>query len=216
MGDNTILGYRFHDASLLELALTHPSAGTPNNQRLEFLGDAILEYLISVRLFRQMPKAQEGELTRTRLQLVCEETLSDIARRWGIGERLRMDHGEERTGGRDKPSVLCDAMEAVLAAIWLDGGVSAARDTVERCWPKRAEPFRPNEAKNRLQEHYQRNGGDPPEYRVLERSGPDHAPSFTVGVYYAGEQLATGTGSSKKLAESEAAMEALRKIEATK
>ena len=160
-----------------------------------------------------MPDAQEGELTKTRLQLVCEETLSRIARENGVGARLKMDRGEDLTGGRDKPSVLCDAMEAILAAIWLDGGITAARDTVARLWPKHPEAILPlNEAKNRLQEFCQQRGGYLPEYRLLERTGPDHAPSFTVGVYCAGEQVAAASGSSKKNAESAAAMQALREL----
>ncbi len=210
-----ILGYTFRDPDLLRLALTHPSAGPRNNQRLEFLGDAILEYLISERLYRELPEAQEGELTRRRLQLVCEEAQSAIARAHGVGERLIMTRGEERTGGREKPSVLCDAMEAILAAIWLDGGAEAARDAVERLWPRTADTALPlTGAKNELQEFLQGRGEALPEYRLLGRTGPDHDPTFTVAVVCHGEVLATASGSSKKAAEQEAALRALEKIRA--
>ncbi|MBR5344269.1 MAG: ribonuclease III [Clostridia bacterium] len=208
-----ILGYTFRDPNLLRLALTHPSAGPRNNQRLEFLGDAILEYLISERLFRELPNAQEGELTRRRLQLVCEEAQSAIAKAHGIGARLIMNHGEEHTGGREKPSVLCDAMEAILAAIYLDGGMEAARETVTRLWPRTEDTVLPlTGAKNELQEVLQGRGESFPEYKLLGRTGPDHAPVFTVAVFHNGEILATASGSSKKAAEQEAALRALGKI----
>ena len=212
-----ILGYTFRDPGLLRLALTHPSAGSRNNQRLEFLGDAILEYLISERLYRELPEAQEGELTRRRLQLVCEEAQSVIAKANGVGQRLIMTHGEEHTGGREKPSVLCDAMEAILAAIYLDGGMEAARDTVARLWPRTEDTVLPlTGAKNELQEYLQGRGEALPEYRLLGRTGPDHAPSFTVAVFHKGEMLATASGGSKKLAEQEAALRALEKLRAGK
>ena len=212
-----ILGYTFRNPGLLRLALTHPSAGARNNQRLEFLGDAILEYLISERLYRELPNAQEGELTRRRLQLVCEEAQSAIAREHGVGARLIMNHGEEHTGGREKPSVLCDAMEAILAAIYLDGGMDAARDTVERLWPRTEDTALPlTGAKNELQEYLQGRGEPLPEYRLLGRTGPDHAPSFTVAVFHSGAILATASGTSKKLAEQEAALRALEKLRAEK
>ena len=121
------LGYRFRDEALLRRALTHPSVGKEDNQRLEFLGDAVLQYLMSDRLYRDHPMDREGALTHLRALLVCEAALSQVAARLGIGEALIMDHGEELTGGREKPSVLCDAMEAVLAAVYLDGGMEAAR-----------------------------------------------------------------------------------------
>ena len=210
-----ILGYSFRDPGLLRLALTHPSVGARNNQRLEFLGDAILEYLISECLYAELPDAQEGELTRRRLQLVCEEAQSAIAREQGIGARLIMTHGEEHTGGREKPSVLCDAMEAILAAIYLDGGMDAVREVVERLWPRTVNTVLPlTGAKNELQEFLQARGEALPEYRLLGRTGPDHAPSFTVAVLHGGEILATASGTSKKLAEQEAALRALEKLKA--
>ena len=146
------LGYTFHDEALLRRALTHPSAGKNDNQRLEFLGDAVLQYLMSDRLYRGHPEDREGSLTHMRARLVCEAALSRIAQGLGIGEALVMDRGEELTGGRTKPSVLCDAMEAVLAAVYLDGGMEAARDVVERCWPADGEVDLPmQDSKSRLQ-----------------------------------------------------------------
>lgn len=208
-----ILGYTFHDPELLRLALTHPSVSPRNNQRLEFLGDAILGYLIADRLYRALPEAQEGEMTRERLALVCEATLSDIASRYGVGERLIMQRGEEHTGGRAKPSVLCDAMEAILAAVYLDGGMEAARDVVDRCWPESARfSESPASAKGELQEYLQGKGEPLPEYRVLGRTGPDHAPIYTVGVMRGGSLIAAASGSSKKHAEQEAALRALKKL----
>ena len=208
-----ILGYRFRDPALLKLALTHPSVGARNNQRLEFLGDAILGYLIADRLYREHPNAQEGEMTHDRLTLVCEATLSDIALRYGIGDRLILSHGEDLSGGRQKPSVLCDAMEAILAAVYLDGGMEAARALVARCWPESGElPAALTETKGALQEYYQALRQDPPEYRLLGQTGPVHAPMFTVGVFHGGALLATASGVTKKQAEQEAALRALRKL----
>ena len=117
------LGYKFRDEALLRRALTHPSMGKDDNQRLEFLGDAVLQYLMSDALYQAHPDEREGALTHRRALLVCEAALSPIAKKLGLGEALIMDRGEELTGGREKPSVLCDTMEAVLAAVYLDGGM---------------------------------------------------------------------------------------------
>ena len=207
------LGYTFRDEALLRRALTHPSAGRQDNQRLEFLGDAVLQYLMSDRLYRRHPEDREGALTHLRALLVCEASLSQIAARLGIGEALIMDRGEELTGGRTKPSVLCDAMEAVLAAVYLDGGMEAARAVVERCWPGEEEVSRPmQDSKGLLQEELQKNGGETPVYRILGSSGPAHAPSFEAAVYRGDRLLATGTGKTKKQAEQAAAVEALKAL----
>ena len=204
------LGYSFRDAALLRRALTHPSVGTMDNQRLEFLGDAVLQYLMSDKLFREYPEDREGSLTHLRATLVCEAALSQVARKLGVGEALIMDRGEELTGGREKPSVLCDAMEAVLAAVYLDGGMEAARGVLERCWPEPGEVRLPaQDSKGALQELLQRGGGEPPEYRITGQSGPAHDPRFEATVYRNGKPLATGTGSTKKHAEQEAALRAL-------
>ena len=207
------LGYTFRDEALLRRALTHPSMGREDNQRLEFLGDAVLQYLMSDTLYRTHPEEREGALTHRRALLVCEAALSSIARKLGIGEALVMDRGEEQTGGREKPSVLCDAMEAVLAAVYLDGGMDAARDVVERCWPKEDEVSRPlQDSKGALQEALQKDGGETPTYEITGQSGPPHAPRFTATVYFRGKALAEGEGKTKKQAEQAAALAALRKI----
>ena len=206
------LGYTFHDEALLRRALTHPSAGKEDNQRLEFLGDAVLQYLMSDRLYRKHPEDREGSLTHMRALLVCEAALSPIAQRLGIGEALIMDRGEEQTGGRTKPSVLCDAMEAVLAAVYLDGGMEAARAVVERCWPAEGEVSRPmQDSKGRLQELLQKNGGETPVYRITGTSGPPHDPVFEAAVFYGNEEIGRGTGRTKKQAEQAAALAALRR-----
>ncbi len=205
------LGYTFHDEALLRRALTHPSAGKEDNQRLEFLGDAVLQYLMSDRLYRNHPSDREGSLTHMRALLVCEAALSPIAQKLGIGEALVMDRGEEMTGGRTKPSVLCDAMEAVLAAVCLDGGMDAARAVVERCWPAESEVSRPmQDSKGRLQEILQQNGGETPSYRITGTSGPPHAPVFEAAVFRGDREIGRGTGKTKKQAEQAAAVAALK------
>ena len=207
------LGYTFHDEALLRRALTHPSMGREDNQRLEFLGDAVLQYLMSDRLYREYPEDREGQLTHLRARLVCEAALSQVAARLGIGRSLIMDKGEELTGGREKPSVLCDAMEAVLAAVYLDGGMDAARGVVERWWPKPEEVSRPmQDAKGQLQEELQKDGGEAPTYEITGHRGPDHAPVFEATVYALGEALAAGEGRTKKQAEQAAALAALRRM----
>ena len=209
------LGYRFRDPSLLRQALTHPSRamGREDNQRLEFLGDAVLQLIMSEQLYRTHPQDQEGGLTHLRALLVCEEALSQVARSLHVGEALLLDRGEELTGGRDKPSVLCDAMEAILAAVYLDGGLEAARQVVQRHWPRAEEIRRPmQDSKGELQEYLQAGGGDPPEYRILAQSGPTHQPLFEAAVYDHGRELARATGHSKKAAEQAAAVAALERI----
>ncbi len=208
------LGYTFRDEALLRRALTHPSVGKDDNQRLEFLGDAVLQYLMSDRLYQDYPQDREGALTHLRALLVCEAALSQVAARLKIGEALIMDRGEEQTGGREKPSVLCDAMEAVLAAVYLDGGMEAARGIVERCWPSPEEVHRPmQDSKGQLQEVLQRDGGDTPTYEIIGRSGPPHAPRFEAEVSYHGKPLARGEGHTKKQAEQAAALAALKKLQ---
>ena len=207
------LGWSFRDEGLLRRALTHPSVGKKDNQRLEFLGDAVLQYIMSDRLYREYPEEREGTLTHLRALLVCEAALSQVASDLGIGRALIMDRGEEQTGGREKPSVLCDAMEAVLAAVYLDGGMEAARAVVERCWPTPGEVSRPlQDSKGRLQEYLQKDGGEAPVYRITEASGPPHDPEFRAAVFFRGRELAEGTGKKKKEAEQAAALAALKKL----
>ena len=211
------LGYTFRDEALLRRALTHPSAGREDNQRLEFLGDAVLQFIMSEKLYAAHPDEREGALPHRRALLVCEAAQSPIARELGIGEALRMDRGEELTGGREKPSVLCDAMEAVLAAVYLDGGMEAARGVMERCWPGEEEVVRPmQDSKGLLQEELQKNGGETPTYRITGTSGPPHAPVFEAAVYRGGQVIGTGTGKTKKQAEQAAAVRALENLKAGK
>ncbi len=208
------IGYRFHQPALLRQALTHPSMGHDDNQRLEFLGDAVLQYIMSDILYKAFPNEREGKLTHLRALLVCEAALSQVARTLHVGEALIMDKGEELTGGRDKPSVLCDAMEAILAAVYLDGGMEPARRIVEQHWPKPDEVQRPmQDSKGALQEYLQKDGGETPAYAIIAQSGPPHNRTFVASVSRYGEELAQGTGKTKKQAEQAAALAALRKLQ---
>jgi len=207
------LGYQFKNPALLQRALTHPSMGMEDNQRLEFLGDAVLQFLMSDILYATHPRDREGQLTHQRALLVCEAALSQVARSLHVGEALHMDRGEELTGGRDKPSVLCDAMEAILAAVYLDGGLEAAREIILRCWPKPEEVHRPmQDSKGALQEHLQKDGGDAPTYVIISQEGPPHDRTFEAAVARYGVELARGTGKTKKQAEQAAALAALQML----
>lgn len=207
------LGYQFKNPALLRQALTHPSMGGEDNQRLEFLGDAVLQYLMSDILFQSHPRDREGSLTHLRALLVCEAALSQVARSLHVGEALLMDKGEALTGGRDKPSVLCDAMEAILAAVYLDGGLEAARSIIQRHWPRPEDVHRPmQDSKGALQEHLQKDGGDAPTYEIVSQDGPPHNRTFEAAVYRYGVELARGVGKTKKQAEQAAALAALEKL----
>ena len=206
------LGYAFKDPSHLRLALTHPSTKLPDNQRLEFLGDAVLEFCVSDMLYRKYPDLHEGELTARRAALVCERTLSAVARSLELGRYLLMGHGEEQTGGREKPSILADAREAVLAAVYVDGGYEAARDVIGELFAhdERLIAWRGQDDKSALQEYTQAHGLDLPCYEIVDQSGPDHDRRFTARVSVQGRAVATGEGNSKKAAEQAAAKAALR------
>ena len=207
------LGYQFKNPALLKRALTHPSMGTEDNQRLEFLGDAVLQYIMSDILYHTHPKDREGSLTHLRALLVCEAALSQVARSLHVGDALIMDKGEALTGGRDKPSVLCDAMEAILAAAYLDGGLDAARGIIQRHWPKPEDVHRPmQDSKGALQEHLQKDGGDAPTYEIVAQDGPPHNRTFEAAVFRYGVELARGVGKTKKQAEQAAALSALEKL----
>ena len=212
------LGYHFKDLSLLETALTHPSFGgdhhVPHYQRLEFLGDAVLELAISRYLYFEFPQIDEGKLTRIRAGLVREETLCRAAQRLELGRYIRLSVGEDRSGGRTKPSILCDVMEAVLAAVYLDGGFEAAVGIIRRAL---AEDLHPRmledhlDAKSRLHEILQRTG-EMPRYEFVSMEGPPHAPVFRYRAVTEDRALGEGTGSSKQQAQQEAARDALRKL----
>ena len=210
------LDYRFRDEALLRLALTHPSTKEEkDNQRLEFLGDAVLEFIISDLLYRKYADRQEGELTARRASLVCEETLCHLARTLGVGRYLRVGHGEETTSGREKPSILADAMESVIAAVYLDGGVEAAHRLVERLFrdEEKLSALRGRDDKGLLQEYTQAHELGLPEYAVVEESGPAHDRRFLTEVRVAGCPVATGEGGSKKAAEQVAARQALDSLQ---
>ena len=210
------LQYRFKDEALLRLALTHPSTKEEtDNQRLEFLGDAVLGFAVSDLLYRKYAGRQEGELTARRATLVCEETLCHLARGLNIGRYLHMGHGEEATAGREKPSILADAMEAVIAAIYLDGGVEAVHRLIGRLYEdeEALSARRGRDDKGLLQAYTQANELGLPEYSVLSQTGPAHDRHFVTQVLVAGKALATGEGATKKAAEQAAARFALVKLQ---
>lgn len=209
------LGYGFADKALLTLALTHPSMLSPkNNQRLEFLGDAVLEYCISEMLYSRYTEASEGELTARRAALVCEETLSRLAEGLSLGGYLRMGRGELATGGREKPAILADAMEAVIAAVCLDGGIDAAKALVGQLFQddEALASHKGRDLKGELQAMTQAQGLGLPEYTVTAEEGPAHDRQYTVEVVIAGKRAATGEGGSKKAAEQDAARQTLTKF----
>jgi len=205
------LGYAFRQRDWLEQALTHPSAQGEDNQRLEFLGDAVLEFCVSDLLFTKYPLSREGELTARRASLVCEDTLYRLAQRLHMGDALRVGHGEELQQGRRKPSILSDALEAVLAAVYLDGGIRAARDLVFRLFSDEEDLSAACGAdeKGLLQEYTQSRDMALPEYRIVEETGPAHNKRFVAQIRVKGKSLALGEGGSKKAAERAAAKTAL-------
>lgn len=212
------LGHRFRDRKLLETALTHPSFGgdhhVPHYQRLEFLGDAVLELAVSRYLYFELPEVDEGKLTRIRAALVREESLNRAAQRIGLGEFIRLSVGEERSGGRQKPSILSDVMEAVLAAVYLDAGFDEAVRIIGMVL---GEELRPEvlkdhlDAKSRLQELMQREGRMP-SYDYLSMEGPPHAPVFSYRVMDGEQELGRGSGTSKQNAQQAAARDALKRM----
>ena len=205
------IGHRFRQQSLLRQALTHPSLNQRHNQRLEFLGDAVLELCISEKIYEKHPEMHEGAMTRLRQKLVREEKLAQAAKEIRLGEMLLMDRSCEQSGGRQNPSVLCDTFEAVLAAVYLDGGLDAARDMVVRLIGDCTETGE-NDAKSALQEYLQGKGHPMPAYETLGEEGPPHDRTFTAAVLIEGREIAIGKGTSKKRAEQEAAAQALKII----
>lgn len=191
-----------------------------NNERLEFLGDAVLELLTSEYLLHTFPDWSEGQLSKSRARLVNAHSLQTAARRLGLGDHLRLGHGEEKTGGRDKQTLLADAFEAVLAAVYLDAGLSAAREVLRRTLFEQAvdggeERMDESDRKSALQELLQSRGQTPAEYRVVKESGPDHQKIFEMEVWVNGARLASAEGSTKKEAEQRAARKALAQLEDT-
>ena len=207
------LDYRFRDRALLEEALTHrtyvnEAGGGKDNQRLEFFGDAVLDFLLSDMLLRQFPASREGELTRMRAALVDEASLAKMAAGLDLGSCLRLGRGEDKGGGRLKRSLLADAFEALLAALYLDGGIELARRVVrERFAPLLAsgEALAGRDFKTDLQERARLARGELPRYQLKQTTGPDHDRLFTVEIYLGDELMGEGVGRTKKEAEQDAA-----------
>lgn len=203
---------------LLRQALTHRSHGTPHNERLEYLGDALIGWIAADLLFHELPKADEGELTRRRAELVRESSLAELARRRGLGDLLRLGGGELKSGGWRRESILADAYEAVVAALCLEQGMEAARAFAEPDLRARLQEsmarFEQKDAKTRLQEWLQHRGNPRPVYRLLEAQGPEHARYFEVACELTEPVLITRAGGeSRKAAEQAAAAEALRHLQ---
>ena len=220
------IGYRFHDAQLVERALTHRSranedatGGIRDNESLEFLGDAVLGFVMADLLFRDFPQLDEGQKSKIKASLVSTQTLGDLARELGLGQYLALGRGEEKTGGRNKQALLADGYEAVIAALYLDGGIEAARGFILRQFSERLEDVRSPEFwgrdyKSSLQEVVQARELPLPDYAVTAESGPDHRKVFHVEVRVAGEVMGSARGASKKAAEQEAARQALDRLSA--
>ena len=212
----TVLGYAFHRPELLQCALTHSSYANehrdrPHNERLEFLGDAVLELSASAWLYRQYPREPEGNLSRRRAALVCEASLANCARRLKLGDRLCLGKGEDKGGGREKDSLLADAMEALIGAIFLDGGFEVARNFVERQLLEPApEQGVPVDYKTKLQEYLQQEGEISIRYRLKDESAEKEL--FCAEVLVEGRVMGCGYGHSKKAAEQHAAHEALIQV----
>ncbi|MBR1565904.1 MAG: ribonuclease III [Oscillospiraceae bacterium] len=217
------LQYQFRDTALLREALRHSSYANEHrggesvsNERLEFLGDSVLGFVTAEFLFRKHPGAPEGELTRIRARLVCEESLYEVAQRLELGKYLCLGHGEEAGGGRTRPSILADATEAVIAAIYLDGGIEPAAALIHRMLLDGAAEERfveqRRDYKTALQELVQRTPNHALRYCLTGESGPDHAKTFTVNVMLGDEVVGAGSGRSKKEAEQNAACAALRQL----
>lgn len=215
------IGYHFHNISLLQNALTHSSYANErwhnsllSNERLEFLGDSVLGMLVAEYLYRNFPDRPEGELTRMRADMVCEGTLSATANRIGLGKHLMLGHGEEQGGGRTRDSILADAMESVIAACFLDGGLEAALQIIQKFILVEVPVTRLHNVdyKTQLQELVQQKKNQVLSYTLVGQSGPDHDKHFDVAVSLNGETVGVGSGSSKKRAEQMAARDAMEKL----
>jgi ribonuclease-3 len=216
------LGYEFKDLNLLKLALTHPSVaheagtGVQHNQRLEFLGDAVLQLVLTCELYTKFPGFGEGPLTKARAQLVNRRMLAEHGRQLRIGEYLMVSRGEELSGGRTRPSALADAFEAIVGAIFTDSDYAPAKAFILRCFEDvfgelKVIPTIDN-PKGELQELLQADSNEPPQYRLESMTGPDHDRVFECTVHHRGRELGRGAGKNKKEAESQAALEALLKL----
>ena len=216
-----VIGYKFRNISLLQNALTHSSFANErwhnsllSNERLEFLGDSVLGMLVAEYLYRNFPNRPEGELTRMRADMVCEQTLAAAANRIGLGQHLLLGHGEEQGGGRTRNSILADAMESVIAASFLDGGMEAALQIVRTFIFVEVPVTKLHNAdyKTQLQEMVQQKKNQTLAYELVGQSGPDHDKRFDVEVSLNGVAVGFGSGSSKKRAEQDAARAAIEKL----
>ena len=215
------IGYRFKNIMLLQNALTHSSYaneqwhdGLKSNERLEFLGDSILGMVVAQHLFRTFPHRLEGDLTRMRADMVCEKALAKIALQLDLGKHLLLGNGEEQNGGRNRSSILADAVESVLAACYLDGGMPAAENFIKKFVLCNVPTDKPAnlDYKTALQELVQQKKNQQLSYRLVGESGPDHDKEFTVEVFLNGKVVGEGTGTSKKRAEQAAAKMAMEKL----
>ncbi len=206
-------GYEFKNKGLLKTALTHSSYAnetkTKSNERLEFLGDSVLSIIVSDYIFHHMPNVDEGKLTKLRASLVCEQSLAEFAREIKLNEMILLGKGEKSTGGADRPSIISDAFEAVLAAIYLDGGIEPAKKFVLRFIKNKLSGGVFKDYKTALQEVIQKNPEEQLYYKLKSESGPEHDKKFTVEVYLNSNPLSEGVGHSKKDAEQQAAKKAL-------
>ncbi len=216
-----ILGYTFCDISLLENALSHSSYANEryhnslrSNERLEFLGDAVLGVTVAEYLYKNFPDRPEGELTRMRADMVCETTLAGIAQSWNLGQHLLLGKGEDALGGRERASILADAVESIIAAAYLDGGSQAATAIIERFVLSQVPVSKMHNVdyKTALQERIQQKRNQVLSYRPLGERGPDHCKEFLVEVLLNNEVVGTGIGSSKKRAEQDAAKAAMQAL----
>lgn len=217
------LGYVFRDRSLLENALTHSSyanerrGSASSNERLEFLGDSVLGMVTADKLYHCFPNLPEGKLSRLRAELVCEQSLHAVALELGLGEHLRLGKGEEHSGGRERPSILADAVEAVIAAMYLDGGLDPARTFILGhilSGIDAGEIHHVMDYKTELQEQIQRKADQHLRYELVETTGPDHNKRFVMAVFLNDQEIGRGHGHSKKEAEQEAAKAALAGLKA--
>lgn len=215
------IGYRFHNISLLQNALTHSSYANErwhnsllSNERLEFLGDSILGMLVAEFLYRSFPDRPEGELTRMRADMVCEKTLAAVANSIHLGDHMLLGHGEEQGGGRTRNSILADATESVIAACFLDGGMEAAKNFIQRFILVQVPvtKLRNADYKTQLQELVQQKRNQNLTYTLVGQSGPDHDKSFQVEVALNGKVVGRGSGSSKKRAEQDSARAAIENL----
>lgn len=219
------LGYVFKDKNLLRTALTHSSyanerkrEGVASNERLEFLGDSILGMIVARHLYENYPDMKEGRMTKVRSELVCEQSLASVAAELNLGDYLCLGKGEQQSGGSRRPSLLADAVEAILAAVTLDGGIVAAKKIINKFIISNTDEFacRDNDYKTLIQEEVQKVSGRTFAYHLIEEKGPDHMKEFTVEMLIEGKKVGTGSGRTKKEAEQAAAAAAMKCIDTWK